>query len=382
MIRYLMIFISFFVTACSDFSGFGTDNTPPPKPLVQFTPSRHINSLWAAKVGKGTDDESHPKLRTAIANDKAITADSQGNVSAHAIRNGTLLWKTPTHTTITSGPTANQSLVIVGTNHGQVIALKAHSGVIAWKANVANQVLAAPTLSNDKVLVKTIDGRLMALSTTDGHPLWSHEHGSPLLVLRGGSAPQVVDNLVVAGFADGKLAAFDLNQGKLLWERAIAMPTGLSEIERMVDIGADPVVSEGIVYVVSYQGNLASILPRNGEMLWEHAISSEKDLAFDHELLYVSDMQSHLWAFYRNSGRVAWQQTQLEARDITAPAVIGDMIVVADAQGYLHWLSREDGHFVARVFIDKSGIALRPAVINDQVLVMTRSGKLVAFKVS
>ena len=37
---------------------------------------------------------------------------------------------------------------------------------------------------------------------------------------------------------------------------------------------------------------------------------------------------------------VRYRQAQLEARNITAPVIMGNYIAVGDAEGYLHWLMK------------------------------------------
>jgi len=45
-------------------------------------------------------------------------------------------------------------------------------------------------------------------------------------------------------------------------------------------------------------------------------------------------------------------------------------------QGYVHFLSREDGDFVARIATDGSPIRAQPKILADGVLVQSKSGGL------
>ncbi|MCJ7838396.1 MAG: hypothetical protein MUP61_04155, partial [Burkholderiales bacterium] len=58
----------------------------------------------------------------------------------------------------------------------------------------------------------------------------------------------------------------------------------------------------------------------------------------------------------------------------------GREIVVADIQGYVHFLSRESGAFVGRVATDGSPVSTSPVSLpNGGCLIQTRNGGLYAF---
>jgi outer membrane protein assembly factor BamB len=74
-----------------------------------------------------------------------------------------------------------------------------------------------------------------------------------------------------------------------------------------------------------------------------------------------------------------WQNTQLKSRDVSAPAIVGGAVVVGDFQGYVHFLSRDNGAFVARV---KTGapITAQPVLAGNVLVVQNRAGKLYGFR--
>ena len=230
------------------------------------------------------------------------------------------------------------------------------------------------------VVVRTVDGRITGLSAKDGANLWVHDHNVPVLTLRGVGEPVVIDGQVIAGFASGKLIALRLNDGALLWEARVAIPGGRSDLDRVVDIDATLAVGDGVVHVTSYQGNIATVLLRDGRVLWNRDMSSHTGIAADRRNLYVSDDNSHVWALERRSGASLWKQDKLQARAVTAPVVFGNYLVVGDIEGYLHWMSRSDGSFVARVRIDEQGILAPPVRVGDILYVSGKGGTLTALR--
>jgi outer membrane protein assembly factor BamB len=200
--------------------------------------------------------------------------------------------------------------------------------------------------------------------------------------LHGSSSPVISGSKVYCGFASGKLIAFDIESGQQHWEATIAIPTGRSELERMVDIDGDPVVQAGMVYVATYQGQLAAVDERTGGVVWRRKLSSYAGLGADYTNLYVSDEVDNVWAIDPNNSSSMWKQSKLNNRKLTAPAVLGKYIVVGDFEGYLHWLSPEDGKILARNRVGDSSISTPPVIDGNVAYVQGDGGELAAITVS
>lgn len=357
---------------------FDKDNTPPPSPLVSFKSEAvpHIN--WYTSTGHGVDKD-YLKLTPALSNTAIFTADNNGVVAANDKLTGKSLWQVKTQTQISGGVAAGNGIVVVGTRDGSIIALNQLDGHIIWTEHTSTEILAAPAIGNGVVIVKAIDGKVTAYSVKDGSLLWGYSQTEPNLILRGASVPQITPNSTVVGFANGNLVNLSLHGGTLLWQKIISIPTGSFTIQRMVDIDANPLVVGKRVYVASYQGRISALELSSGQELWSNDISSYTGIAADSNRVYVTDAISHVWAFDMTSGVVAWKQTDLQSRNITAPVNFGNYIVVGDSEGYLHWLSKQDGHFIARTRVNRSGIIAAPIVSNGVLYVVTKDGHLVSY---
>jgi len=111
-------------------------------------------------------------------------------------------------------------------------------------------------------------------------------------------------------------------------------------------------------------------------------MSSQTGITARTQQVYLTDTDSYLWALNRKTGNVTWRQEQLKARRLTTPAIIGKSVVVGDAEGYLHWLDRKDGHFMARAKVNNSPIQSAPLISHGTVYVMTQNGQLSAYQTS
>jgi outer membrane protein assembly factor BamB len=378
---FAVLLVSMLAGGCGTVGNFlaGKDNSAPPAELVTLTPSLTVQTLWSKDVGSGSDNQ-YIKLAPVVEGDKVFAADRKGRVSAYGTVNGQLLWETQTKSPISGGPGSGEGLVLVGTSEGEVIALNAGTGEIAWRAQVSSEILAAPRATQGVVVARTVDGKLFGLDAKQGTRIWVYEQSVPALTLRGTSAPLLVGDKVIAGFASSKLVAITLNEGKLLWEASVAEPRGRSELERLVDISGELQVADGIIYVASFQGRVAAVDLESGRALWARNMSSNAGISVGEGSLYVTDDQSHVWALDRRDGGTLWKQDKLQARSVTAPAVYGDYVAVGDFEGYLHWMSHEDGSFVAREKIDDDGIIAPPVVASDTLYVSGKGGVLAALR--
>jgi outer membrane protein assembly factor BamB len=362
-------------------SFFDKDNTPEPAKLVSFRPEATVQSSWLKHPNGGAGKE-YLKLIPATDETAIYTASKDGTVSATDKISGKTLWSVGTGTHISAGPAVGDNLVLVGSREGDLIALNEANGHIAWKTPASSEILAAPAINNNIALVKSINGKLSALSATDGHTLWQYHQTEPTLILRSASTPQISNNTVIVGFANGDLANLTLKGGNMLWQQPVAISQGSFAIQRMIDIDADPIIYRSKVYAATYQGQIAALELATGREIWNHDISSYTGMAVDNDKVYVTDAKSYVWAFNANNGSVDWRQIQLESRNITGPVIMKNYIVVGDMEGYLHWLSKTDGHFIARTKVSNSGILAAPRVDNNILYVVTMDGHLAAYTVS
>jgi hypothetical protein len=53
---------------------------------------------------------------------------------------------------------------------------------------------------------------------------------------------------------------------------------------------------------------------------------------------------------------------------------------VGDAQGYVHFLARQDGALMGRTATDGSAIVAAPVLVGDTLVVVTRNGGVFGFR--
>lgn len=390
MIRFAAVLAaSLTLAGCSTLSGIGEtvsgwwgddDTAEPPAPLQEIQTHLQVETVWSAKPVSGRGN-LHVSLQAGVGGEELYVADIKGRVSALNRGDGRELWTVDTKTELTAGPGFGAGLVLVGSEAGKLIALDAKDGAKRWEAKLSSEVVASPQAADGVVVARAGDGRIFAFDVADGRRLWIYARPVPLLTLRGASQAVILDGAVFGGFADGKLVALDLKSGNVIWEARIAEAHGRSDLERMVDIDSNLVIANGGIHVATYQGRIATILQKDGRPLWGRDMSVYAGLAIDRDTLYVSDAKGHVWALDRRTGNSLWKQDKLQSRGVTGPAVLGEYIAVGDFEGYIHWLDRLDGSFVARTrATGKSRVAAQPVAVDGMLISLAADGSLAALR--
>jgi len=377
MKRFLLVVLLTGLGGCSWFGS--SSNVEPPAELVDFKPAMKAQELWSRDIGKGPG-ERFLRLTPAEQGNTLYVIDRRGRVQALDAGKGDERWRVDLDLDVSAGPGLGDDLVVVATRKGQVVALDRHDGKERWRASVTSEVLAPPAIGDGVVIVQSVDGRVAAFAAATGKRLWLFERSEPALSLRGTSTPVVVGDAVLAGFASGKLAALNLSDGRQLWEIPVAEPHGRTEIERLIDVETPVLVTARALIAAAYQGRIVAVSLENGRLLWSREISTYSALSADADNVYVSDARGAVYALDLRSGATVWKQDQLHGRQLSAPMVTGQAVAVGDFDGYIHWLARDDGRFLARTRIASAAVLVPPLADGATLYVEAQNGELAAYR--
>lgn len=355
-------------------------NAVAPTELTEIEARLQVEEIWSKTMGKGAD-EQYLKLTPIVVDDLLFVADRYGHLAATALDTGKVVWEIEDETVqYTGGPGSGDGMVLIGTGDGRVIAREAATGKLRWVAKVSSEVLAAPRAADGVTVVRTGDGKLIGLNSSTGAESWLYDRTVPTLTLRGIAAPVIEDGVVLAGFDNGRLAALDLHTGKLAWDTALAVPSGRSDLERMVDVDAEPVVVDGIAYVASFQGGVAALNVSDGQILWTREVSSYEEIAVGGGRVYLTDEESNVWALNQETGDSVWKQDGLANRFVSGPTFVDGHVVVGDFQGFVHFLDAANGEFEFRVQNEETRIFAPAIAASGLVLSYDAEGHLVAMR--
>ncbi|WP_317931603.1 outer membrane protein assembly factor BamB [Halioxenophilus sp. WMMB6] len=374
--RLLLMFAALLALA-----GCSSSGELKPSPLVDVDNQIVFKKVWSRDTGGG-QDQRYTLLKPAFANGQVYAMDIDGRVSAYAAETGKRLWRSKLKLETSGGVGAYEKYLAVGTYDGEVVLLSAETGEEVWRQQVSTEVLSAPQLNSELVVVHTIDGKLHGISIATGEKLWQYDNTHPALTSRGSSTPIVTETLVVAAFDNGKLIALNPDNGIGQWDQRVAIPSGRTELERMVDIDGSPLMVGDLIFAASLQGRLVAISRATGRGLWARDTSTYQNLASNGLAVFLTTADDTIQAYNVGNGEDVWTNEQMLRRQLTGPAYVQGLVMTADSEGYLHVLDASSGEYLGRKKINGSGIRSPLVVMGDKVLIFSNDGDLYLYSVT
>ena len=375
------------LSGCSIFSS--EDDVVKMAELPEFEATYEPSIAWTSSISDGVD-KYYSQLQPAVDSNVVYIAARDGEVKALTVKNGKKLWSidlsdhesndSNRSARLSGGVSLGGDTLYIGTENAQVFALDAANGDIKWMSKVSGEVVAQPIYDNSLVVVHTSRGEIIALDSLTGKEMWSLTNAQPKLTLRGSSTPSISQGGIIYGRADGYLAAALLKNGQPLWQVPVSRPYGATELDRLSDVDMKPVIVNGTVYALGYNGNLVAIDLLKGELLWSKKYSGFKNLTVSGRDIFLTDYRGYVFAVNRNDGEQRWMNKELAYRNVTGVTVANEYIVVGDAEGYLHWIDRENGQFVAQQNLDSDGLYIEPIATSTHLYLQTRSGDLIVIE--
>jgi len=359
-------------------SGCDKDNTMPSTPLSKIAPNTlSVHTLWRTSTGNGTNDH-YLALGPEVVGNTVYTVCQDGTIQATNRLDGNAMWSMSVDYPLSTTPVVMGQQLFVGTLNGHLLAFDLSTQKIMWNIQLSSTALSQPAVGRHNVIMHTHDGNVTAYDRHSGKQLWQFSSDTPNLTLERDSSPVIHGNNVIVGLSNGQIAVLSLANGKVQWQRPIALPSGNNIVSNMVDIDSTPIVIGDTIYAVSYNGNIVSLQEHSGHLNWQHALSSFDNMAYSNNTLYVTNAQGQVMAIDAGSGKTLWVQDKFKYRFISPPAVSCQVVVVGDFQGYLHFLSTTNGQDIARSQPLDSGVRAQPIVVGNTFYITGNDGGLAA----
>ena len=352
--------------ACS-----GGANQPQPAQLKPFTAMVPVQQAWTAKLG----DIDFPLTLSASTNTVMLAAGN-GLVLAVDAGTGRDLWRINAGAALAAGVGGDARLAAVVTRGNELVTMA--DGKIIWRQKLLAQAFTAPFVAGGRVFVLAADRSVSAFDGASGRKLWTQQRPGEPLVLRQGGVLQAVGNTLVAGLG-GRLTGLNPDNGSVRWELPIAIPRGVNDIERLVDLVGPASRLQQIVCVRAFQASVGCVNAERGSLLWSRPADGSQGLDGDERLVFGVESDGRVIAWQRADGERAWTSDDLRYRGLTAPHVVGRSIAIGDATGFVHLLSRQDGSLINRLSTDGSAIVAPPVLVGDTLVVVTRKGNIFGF---
>ena len=367
------LIVSALAAACLGLVGCSsTPSKPGPTALTAFKAEFAITPAWSFALGEITGP-----MTASVHGDAVALASSSGRVILLDANKGQPLWQLQLDAPVQAGVGGDGKRFAVVNARNEVVAMEA--GKVLWKHAMPASTLTAPLVAGGRVFVMTADRAVTALDGATGRELWRYEHrGSDALVLRQAGLLMPVGNMLLAGLG-GRMVAIDPDQGRAQWDLAVGSLRGTNEVERLVDLVNHPARDGKQVCARAFQSAVACVDTAAARTLWSKSAQGYQGLDMDETQVFAVEGDDKVQALARTDGQQTWANESLRFRGLTAPLKLGRSVVVGDAQGYVHFLSRKDGHVLQRLSTDGSAIAMAPVLVDQTLVVVTRQGQVRAF---
>ncbi|MEG1832819.1 MAG: outer membrane protein assembly factor BamB [Burkholderiaceae bacterium] len=362
------------LTGCSSLpswlGGSSAKSGREPAELLDFKTTASVKTVWRASIGKSGE----AFLQPAVTENAVYAAAAKGELVRLAPTTGQPVWSVKTEAPIAAGVGSDGFTVAVGTAAGELLAYDAE-GKLRWRVALTSELASAPLVGQGLVVVRSSDNRVAAFDAETGKRRWIFQRQSPALTVRLPTALAFAGDFILVGQPNGRLAAVAVSNGAVRWDSAVAEARGATEVERLADVVGAPWVEAGETCAAAFQGRVACFDASAGTLRWSREVDATAGPGGDARQIYVVDAKSTVSAFSRASGASAWKTDKLQWRDVAAPLALKRAVVVGDTKGYVHFLSPDNGDFIARIQLD-GAIVVPPQPLAGGALIQTSSGDI------
>ena len=334
--KWLLVLVSSYIVSCSN-------NVIQPEPKPEPVGTISLTKDWSTYVGFGS---SHRDLRYRIAvqDNQLYIVGKQGRLYAIDKATGDRLWHHDFDTPITAGVTIHDNIALVGTEEGHLMAFDIEKRAILWDVPLNSEVLHSPVTDGAIVISQLNDGRISALDINNGNILWSAVTKTPNLTQRGTTTPLLVDKLVIAGFATGRLLIFDGVRGLRVWQAEIGTPQGSNQIGRLVDVDGQLYIQGSVIYSTAINGHLVALdIANRPTELWKKPLSGGSGIIGHNKQVYATSNTGVISSFDAQTGTKIWENNELLNYQYNAPVMWKNHLVVADQLGYINLINVQTG---------------------------------------
>lgn len=349
-----------------------SSDKPKPTPLEPLTPKIAGRQVWQAKF----TGVQFP-LSVAARDGAFIIAGDDGTVLSLEATTGREIWRAQVGSGISAGVGTDGRFTSVVTRGYEVVTLE--QGRVLWKAKLSGPVMSAPLVAGERVFVMGVDRAVHAFDAIDGKKLWMLQRpGDALTLGQAGVVSAVRDTLVVG--QGPRMTGVDSLRGTVRWEASVANPRGTNEVERLADLVGPAARVGNVLCARAFQATVGCVDAVRGSLLWSRNTSGGQAIGADDRVVVAGDGSDRLSGWRQGTGELLWTHEKLLFRGLSGVLVAGRTAVVGDAQGFVHFLDREDGQPLLRLSTDGSGVVGAPVVHGATMLVVTRAGGLYAFR--
>lgn len=344
---------------------------PKPAPLESLSNATRLAPVWSVRVG-----EVAPTFALSVSADAVAVANVDGRIVSLDLQTGRERWRAQSKTELSAAVGSDGRYAAVVSDDNDLMLFD--QGKLLWTERQPGRVLTAPVVAGERVFVQAVDRSVRAYDALDGRYLWLYQRpGTEPLALATRSVIEAFRDTLLVGQGN-RMVGLDPLKGTPRFDVSVGTPRGTNEVERLADLVGPLARVDDEACVRAFQFSVACLELNRGSVRWSRPQAGTQAVAANLKLVVGADSTDRLSAWKVESGDNVWRIDRFVNRGLSAPALWGDRIAVADAQGYLHILSQADGRTLTRTELD-APVAGAPLVVQGKLLLVTRKGTVYAF---
>jgi len=306
-------------------------------------------------------------------------------------------WKFHTNGQVLSSPAVADNTIYIGSSDHNLYALDADSGTLKWRFATKGRVTSSPAIASGLVYFGSFDGTFYAVDATDGKLKWKfqtagerrftakHLHGSqpaaesmpdPFDFFL--SSPVVSNGIVYFGSGDGNIYALDAASGELKWK-----------FQTDDVVHASPAISGGVLFVGSWDSYFYTLDAATGKEKWRfktgedpethNQVGIQSSAAVSNGTVYFGCRDSKFYALDAATGKQRWAFWNKGSWVIASPAIKDGKVYFATSDsGLFHALDAATGAPLFSMSFKSWPMFSSPAIAGGTLYIGSHSGKLFA----
>ena len=360
--------------------------------------SNDMKKSWTANFGKGSNKRDLLLAQPIIVNGLIYTQDIDATVSAFDINTGKKIFKKkikPENTNVFDnglngvGLATDGDKVYAVTGYGSVLALDAKSGDELWHINTNSLIRISPNICSDKLIIQTLDNKLIVLNTVDGSEMFRYNTSAEDTVLAGGATPacSTENNIIIAGFSNGQIEAFNADIGYPLWNAPLLNVQRGNSTTNINAIKASPVIDNDVVYAIGNNDMMLALDYRTGETIWAQEIGSVNTPWVAGNYIYIISNAGELICLDKNTGDIIFTSKLLaeysidERTDIylSGPVMVNGKLIISASNGMIYVVSPYDGSIENKIDTGNE-LPYAPISAQDAVVFVNSDAEITVYK--
>ena len=298
---------------------------------------------------------------------------------------GERLWEFETFGPVESTAAVSKGVVYIGDDAGYLYALDLKTGAKLWSYRTPEGEVVDRVAATDNYVAFATDAHSLIMLSASGDFLWMHSVAPPSnMNVRGAGSPVFYGDLVIAGFSDGTLRAFEAATGKPAWRLE------LKTQGEMKDVDSDPTIVGDILFSAAYRGHIYAIDLKGASVLWRYPAGSVAAPAIGGGKVFFATDDGELVALEISTGKEVWkiEVAGIDKRSAfvrtrypsfaTAPVYHSGYLLFGTSRGNFAVVDAESGKLEFKRYLSTS-ISARPLVAGGAVFVHTDQDCLYSF---